>query len=248
MDEKFKRIYYNEVNNELNATSLDSNNLKNKANETKKTIAIFGATGGTGKKLIEVAIAKGHKVVAAVRNSAALAEFIDKIEIREINIKDKSTLENAVKDVDIVVSSLGTGGLMEARKPTTLYSDSIKMLLEVMKTNNIKRGIFITSCGVEHDENSSWFYRNIIKPFFLMNTYMDMMKMETIIEYEGKSLDWTLVRPSYLIDDTQSVVFTASERIIKQGTYKISRLDVAKFIIHEIENDLWINGYPALSY
>ena len=55
--------------------------------------------------------------------------------------------------------------------------------------------------------------------------------METSVEIEGKSLDWTLVRPSYLINSDQSSVFTASERFIKQGTYKISRLDVAKLLL-----------------
>ena len=258
MSEEFKRILYNQTNKEfLKATDLRSKELnldsikedENDGIMEKKTIAIFGATGGTGLKTIEVALKRGHKVIAAVRNPLALDRFKDKIEIRIINLKDKSTFENAMDDVDAVVSILGTGAsLLDQRKPTTVYSSSIKLILEGMKLKKIKRGIFITSSGLEHDENAGWFYNNIIKPFFLMNTYMDMMKMETIVEIEGKNLDWTLVRPSYLTDNLQSSVFTASERLIKQGTYKISRLDLAKFIIHEIENNIWLHGYPALSY
>ena len=254
MTEKlFKRFFYNQVNNEFKATSLNSKEDLSEVSSTdveieKKTIVVFGATGGTGLKIIQVALDRGHKVIAAVRNPASLAEFKDRIEIKEINLKDANTINNAVKNVDVVVSTLGSGpSLMAARKPTTLYSDSVKLILEAMKMNNIKRGLFVTSSGVEHDDNASWIYKNIIKPIFLMNTYMDMMKMETILEIEGRHLDWTLVRPSYLTDG-QSSVFTASERLIKQGSYKISRVDVAKFIIHEIENNLWIKDYPALSY
>ena len=140
---------------------------------SKKRIVIFGATGGTGLKIIEVALEKGHQVIAAVRNPSALTAFKDKIEIREINLSDKNTIENAMKDVDVVVSALGQGpSLLDARRPTKLYSDSIKLILEAMKTNSISRGLFLTSSGVEHDDNAGWLYNNIIKPLFLMNTYM----------------------------------------------------------------------------
>jgi putative NADH-flavin reductase len=258
MSEEFKRYFYKQnKSGSLKATNLNSKDLNlnsngedNEQNEVeKKRILIFGATGGSGLKVIEIALSKGHKVIAAVRNPAALAEFKDKIEIRHIDLKDKNSIQNSMKDIDVVVSALGVGtSLLVARRPTRVYSDSIMLILDAMKVNGIRRGLFFTSSGVDHDDNAGWFYNNIIKPIFLMNTYMDMMKMETIIEIEGKSLDWTLVRPSYLTDSDQSSVFTASERLIKQGTYKISRLDVAKFIIHEIENNLWIHGYPALSY
>ncbi len=73
---------------------------------------------------------------------------------------------------------------------------------------------------------------------------MDMIRMETFVETEGKSLDWTLVRPSYLIN-CEKERFSATERVIKCGSFRISRLNTAKFIIHEIENNLWIHSWSS---
>lgn len=246
MENFSRRIYYEEANGKLVAKNSESNVLNKESIAEKKKIAIFGATGGTGLALIEEATRKGHKVVAAVRNPASLEKYKEKIEIRIININDKATILEAVKDCDVIISTLGSGNFSESKKPTTLYSKSAKLILDAMITYGIKRCLFVTSGGVEDDQGAPMFYRKLMRPL-LINNYLDMIKMETIIECEGKSLDWTIVRPSWLRDGA-SKNFHATERLIRRGNFQINRIDVAKFMIHEIENGLWVRGYPTLSY
>jgi nucleoside-diphosphate-sugar epimerase len=131
--------------------------------------------------------------------------------------------------------------------PTDLYSISARNILAAMKKQNIKRVLLTTSVGCDYDENFSWIYRVIIRRL-IMNTYMDMARLETIVEESYKDLDWTILRPSYLTNSDQSNPFFVRERLLKHGSYQISRRDFAKFAIHEAENGLWIKGHPAISY
>ena len=239
----FRKISYFFENKTLKAKNEDGKELSNK--ETiSKTIALFGATGGSGLCIIEEALLKGYKIIAAVRNPKALERFKDKIEIRIVDIYDNKSVKDAVKGADLIVSSIGTGGIIQASVATDVYSVTTRAILLAAENLKIDRLLFITSCGVDYDEGGGWFYNYIIKKI-IMNTYMDMMKMETIVEMSD--LKWTIARPSRLVDGT-SKDFFGKERKIQSGTFSISRTDLAKFIIHEIENENWIHGRPALSY
>ena len=243
------KYYYCPIEDNSKLTVKDVN-LKDVVNDKKgksqMTIAIIAASGASGRMILEHALESGHKVIAAVRNPSLLESYKDQIEIRQINLADAKSITTALKGADVVVSALGNGGLLEARKPTTLFSDSIVPIIDAMKHLNIKRLIVISAGGIDYDCEAPSYFNSIIQPFFLMNTYMDIMKMETIIEYHGSSLDWTIVRPTYLTG-THSKNFDAVDRIVG-GPHKISRTDVGKFIINEIENDLWIHKHPTLSY
>lgn len=244
------KLFYNYTNNELFVID-DKSNLTNseKKEIVKKKIAIFGASGGTGKQLVKDALKRNHKVVAVVRNPSLLEEFKDKIEIRKFNVSDQTSIEDGIRGCDVVMSALGSGGISDARKPTTLYSSSAKGIIEAMKKLNIKKCMFITSVGVEYDDYAPCYYRNIIRPLFLMNSYMDMMKLETIVELLGSDLDWTLVRAPYLIDNDRARKFFVKDRKVNESAgFKISRSDLARFMIHEVENNLWIQKYPIPTY
>ena len=73
-------------------------------------LTIFGATGGTGKQLVEQALAAGNHVVVYVRNPSKL-EFLHKdLTIVEGELADQLMIEQAVIGVDAVISVLGPRG------------------------------------------------------------------------------------------------------------------------------------------
>ena len=214
-----------------------------------KTIVVFGATGGSGKEVVKQALLRGHRVIAAVRNTAAAtSEFPgDQVEIRHVNMYDKESVVNAVRGADVIVSTLGAGSFLSSFGPTDIYSQSARNILHAMRQLGIKRVLLTTSVGVDYDPDFSWLYRAIIRRL-IMNTYMDMMKLETIVEESyGTDIQWTLLRPSYLYNSQVAKDFFAMERAAKGGNYSISRTDFAKFIVNELENDRWVHGHPALS-
>ena len=87
-------------------------------------VAIFGATGGTGRIMIRKAIERGHEVTAAARNPSALLGGHERLRVGKADVMQPQTLEAVVEDQDAVITSVSVGNaLKEGRKPTTLFSD-----------------------------------------------------------------------------------------------------------------------------
>jgi len=211
-----------------------------------KKICVFGANGKTGIELVKKAIQSNIPIRAAVRNKESIKHFKNSIEIVQYSFDNPLSIRKAINDCAIIVSVIGSGSGKEASAPTSLYSNSIKIIIQEMLFLNIKRLVVVSSAGVEYDKNAPWYYRYLFRPM-LMNSYMDMMKMETILEQYKEKLNWTIVRPTYLLNG-ESKDFMVKNRKIEEGNFKINRVDTADFILKESYNDQWIHKYPVLGY
>ena len=80
-----------------------------------------------------------------------------------------------------------------------------------------------------------------------MNMYM--VKLETMVECANCAIKWTLVRPPRLMDGASQGGFKARDNLCFVGArHEINRVDLAKFLAHEIEHDLWLFKHPTISY
>ncbi|MFL6299093.1 MAG: NAD(P)-dependent oxidoreductase [Terriglobales bacterium] len=70
-------------------------------------LLIFGATGGTGRQLVDQALAQGHEVTAFVRNPAKMPTEHEKLKVVKGNVKDCHSVGAAVASQDAVFSALG---------------------------------------------------------------------------------------------------------------------------------------------
>ena len=87
-----------------------------------KKIIVFGATGGTGKLVVQQALQAGYFVTVVVRNPAAFTIQHPQLEIIKGDVFQPPTFENAIKGKDAVISCLG----IARNEPTTVYSEGIK--------------------------------------------------------------------------------------------------------------------------
>ncbi|MEO0559377.1 MAG: NAD(P)H-binding protein [Bacteroidota bacterium] len=197
-------------------------------------IALIGATGGSGRHLIDLALDKGHRVTALARTPAKLQDVASRIEVRQADGRDRDSLYDALDGpIDAVVTIVGASGLLEARKVTDLYSVSADNLIDAMTARGLDRLIAVSSSGVEPQENDGWFYVNILKRFFLNPMYEDMQRMESLIQ--ASSLNYTIVRPPYLTKGPP----TGRYRIRKGGNLpddaSLRRGDLAHFLRRAVE-------------
>ena len=210
------------------------------------TISVFGANGQTGKALLDLGLSQKHSLVGAVRRADSLADYSDRVEVREYDFRRPASVRAALRGSDIVVSAVGSGSNAAAAKPTTLYSDSVRSLTTAMREEGIERLLVISSAGVDYDPRAPWYYRYFFRPY-LMNSYMDMMKMETLLEATASDLDWTIVRPTYLLDGDQKGYLVKDHRL-GGGNFKIHRSDVADFMLKEATARNWVHQHPVLGY
>src|SRR5918912_3468364 len=75
-------------------------------------LAIFGPTGGTGRRLVERAIAEGHDVTAFVRNPSRMTARHQRLRVVVGDAFEAGKVREAVAGNEAVISVLGS------RKPS----------------------------------------------------------------------------------------------------------------------------------
>lgn len=206
-------------------------------------IAIFGASGPTGILLVQQALEQEHQVTALVRNPDKLTLTHPNLKIVKGDVFSGPSFENILSGQDIVLSALGATQM----GATTIYTEGGKNIIEAMRKNNVKRFICMTSAGVEEQDPSFPFiYKLMIKPM-LRKIYADAIVFEKQLQ-SIKDIDWTIVRPTALNNKPITRNYRVSPRFSPKGGAKISRADVAHFIMEEVNQNKWIGKTPTLAY
>lgn len=207
-------------------------------------ILIIGATRGIGKYLTEQALSRDHRVVALARKKG-----LDKIEDKNLtvikgNILDKQAITNAISNIDAVFITIGTRPTF---KKVNVFSDGTKNVIEAMKEAGCNRLLCATGIGAGDSKGHGGFlYDKIINPILLKTIYQDKNLQEKIIMNSG--LDWTIVRPAMLTYGKRTGNYRAITEISGVTANKISRADVADFMLNEIEEKNYIHKTPLLTY
>jgi putative NADH-flavin reductase len=212
-------------------------------NTTSKNIVVLGAAGRTGHLIVEEALRAGHRVTAAVRTPEKFPATTTRTGLRVVraDVRDSHGTQDVIRGHDVVVSAIGPAG----RKALGLYSDGARATVTAMRSAGVDRYIAITSVGVRHDDpHLSWWYRNLIWPIG-KDLYADMSLMEDIVR--ATDLDWTFVRPTYLQDREPTGVYRATDNSTPKNGWKITRADVARFIVEELDRHRWSRRAPSLA-
>ncbi len=210
-----------------------------------KKIIVFGSTGTIGIHLIEQSLEEGHKVTAFCRNADKLSEYHSpQLNIYKGDVFNPTSVQEAIKGHDIVIVALGSG---KSRK-SVVRSEGTKNIIEAMKQCGVQRLICQTTLGAGDSKgNLNFFWKYIMFGWFLKQVFEDHELQETYVKNSG--LDWTIVRPGAFEDGKKTTAykhgFAVNDKTLK---LKISRADVADFILKQITSSEYLFKTPGLSY
>ena len=210
-------------------------------------LLIIGATGPTGRELVQQAIAQGHEATALVRDTAKAA-FSRPIRMIEGDVLDLASLKNAVAGQEAVISALGSGASGPFKKMTML-SEGTRNLVTAMRAKGVNRLISISGVGAgESKGHGPWFYNWLIQPLVLRGVYHDKTRQEEIVRASG--LDWTLVRPAMLTNGLAKGpdAVRAITALDSVHVSTIRRADVAAFCLRELTDRRFLHEAPVISY
>ncbi len=205
-------------------------------------IAIIGAGAGIGLESVKLALKKGHIVTALSTNTDQIPNHPNLIKING-SATSLIDLKHAITGSDAVLITVGT----KNKKATTLFSDIANTLVKV--TDDLKFSspvLVITGFGAGESKNYLSFFMRTVISLFLKDQYINKTVMEEIIT--KSTMKWEIIRPGMLTNgDSQSTykVISGLQKGMKVG--KISRADVAQFLITEAENPLRLYQYVALT-
>lgn len=207
-------------------------------------VSILGATGGTGQELTKQALASGHTVKVLVHSPDKVAIRHDRLEVVKTDILNESaaTLAQKLGGSKVVLSALGVTNL----GITHFYSDTAKQLVAAVKQADVKRLMFVSSVGADPADHEPWWYLWIVRRL-LINYYVDMARMEQFV-MDTADLDWIIVRPSYLTNGEKTGVYRVTPRYAPKGGIRISRADLADFMLKQLEADTFVRQTPAVAY
>jgi putative NADH-flavin reductase len=207
-------------------------------------LLIIGATGGTGQLLVQKALAQGHDATVLVRDPSKLRSRQERLRVLVGDILDPVSVDSAVAGQDAVLSSLGTRKWF---RPTTLFSEGTKNLLRSMDRHGVRRLICITGVGVRETLGHGGFlYDNFFHPIFTKRVYEDKDRQEEIIRNSGRQ--WIIVRPGLLTNGPARKNYRVLTDLTGVTIGRISRADVAAFMLAQLNSDRYLRQAPILTY
>lgn len=209
-------------------------------------IAILGATGGTGKSLTRQALDAGHAVVASSRHPGEVGIDHPSLVKQASNVFDVSSLRAVVAGADAAVFSVGSSSMLAARNPGGVYREGVRNTIAAARAEGIERVVFVSSSGIEDKAGDPFWYTSIVKPLFMKGMYEEMADMERMIL--ASDLDYTIVRAPWLSDGelTKNFQVRVTDEFLPDD--RLSRADLAYYILGAVEHRRHVRQVVSLTY
>jgi len=206
-------------------------------------IAVFGATGLTGGLVVRQALAQGHEVVALVRDPSRMTLRHPSLRVIGGSPISVTDVERCMQDVDAVIHCLGIGGKGNGQ-PTTLVSDSVKVVLSAMQRRGVARIVCMSNVGA--GGSGTWFANRLIIPLFLrwlVPIIEDKNRMESALR--ASPVEWVSVRlPNILEGPDKPIRMCADGRGIGLS---ITAESAARFLVEQTGSSRSSLSSPSIS-
>jgi len=202
-------------------------------------IAIFGASGGTGLLLTSRCLAAGHQVTALLRSPDTFP-LRDKVNVVYGNAFDTHRVRETVEGADVVLSALGARSL----KREDVLERAVPLIVSAMQQTGVRRIIVLGSAGAlpdSLDKQPAW--RRWIVQNIAYKTLLKWPVASQISQYATLStsnLDWTMVMPPMLSNARARGTYRIDGEALPRNGNRVSREDVADFMMQQIDNPQWI--------
>ena len=186
---------------------------------------VIGATGRTGREIVQQALARGHHVTGFVRSPESISVKNERLFVLKGSVMDENQLFQAMQNQDAVISTLGP---REVFKPTSMLHDSAIATTRAMNRSGVKRLVVLSAAA--HFPGIP----NRIASFIMRNHMRDSLAMEEIVQ--GSGLDWTIARPPRLTQEEYTTYRSREGAAPKMG-FSLARKAVAAFMLDAIEQN-----------
>ncbi len=225
------------------------------------TTLIFGASGATGKQLVEQLLIMKQNVKVVVRPTSKIPDSWinnDQVTIIKAGVSEISEddMLKYLEGCQAVGSCLGHNITIKGiwGKPRRLVANSVKLVCTAIHKNSneipVKFVLMNTTGNWNKDLKESISFgeklvmgliRKLVPPQLDNEAAAEFLRVD--IGQNDKLIDWVVVRPDSLIDEnsvTEYKIYASPIRSALTNPGKTSRINVGNFMARLIiENDLW---------
>jgi len=210
-------------------------------------IAIFGASGATGRLLTERALGAGHEVSALVRRPASFP-YEGRVRVVRGDVFSLADVAETVRGVDAVFSALGARSL----KREEVLERAVPVIIRAMQEEHVARIIVLggasalSSSLARQPRAVRWLLDR-----FLYNGLLKWPSVSQRAQYAALSaspLDWTMVMPPMLTNGAARGRYRIDGDALPRGGSRISRADVADFMFQQLRSPEWTRKGVYISW
>lgn len=208
-------------------------------------VLIVGATGGTGRELVKQALERGHVVTALARNPARLAIEHPRLTVVKGDVLDPQSVATAMRGQEAVLCALGHKRYFY---PTRILSEGTRNIVQAMASHGSRRLVCETSLGIgDAAFRLGLLYTLFNIPVVLPFYFWDKTRQERVIA--GSAVPWVIVRPGALTNgDKRGRVQQGAGVGSLLRTVRVSRADVAAFMLDQLASDTYLRTAPGVSW
>jgi len=194
-------------------------------------IAVFGATGRTGRLVLDQARARGLEVTALARDPSSLVPD-PSLRIVKGDAANAEAVKTAVDDADAAISVMA---IPEGTEETTALSDATRTIARRMAMTGPRRLLVSTNTAIFHD-------REVADPYRIVATE----HRRNVAMLRGSDLSWTVLAAPYLVDAAGIGRYEAVIEGPPPGK-KIPRSDLALALLDALSIDAWFRRAVGVS-
>ncbi|MGA7093495.1 MAG: NAD(P)H-binding protein [Candidatus Cybelea sp.] len=213
-------------------------------------LLLLGATGRTGRWVLEYALAAGHDVVALVRTPEKILAHSTQLSIVRGTPESAGDVLAAICGSEAVISTLNNNresDLPWARplSPPMLMTRSIANAVSAMRSNDVRRIVTLSALGV----GDSFVYAPAITRLLIHHTnlrivYEDHEAQEALLRTSG--LDWTCARAAILTNRRSRQLLVSCDGRPKPAL-TIGRAELARFMVDILDQPTFFGKAPVIS-
>ncbi len=207
-------------------------------------ITVFGATGRTGRQLVEQALASRYEVVAYARDPSKLGMKNEHLTVVQGELTERALIGDAVEGADAVISVLGPRGGSKNRP----LAQGMQNIIAAMDKRGVRRLIISSTISAKDSNDLPELRARALVGFVRITMRAAYEEIVGIAEaVRASDLDWTIVRLTLLNDRPRSGKVRGGHLGRGEVGTWVSRGDVADFMLRQITDTRYVRQAPAIS-
>jgi len=200
-------------------------------------LAVFGATGRAGRAVVDHALRQGHEVRSLTRDPARIHPRAQ-LHVVGGDVRDPVAVARTLDGADAVVSTLGM-----QRRGDDVCTDGIRTVLSSAAANGPRRLIVLSNYGVADSRRRTAY---VAVSWLLERAVLrDKEQMEALMR--ASDTDWTIVRAPVLTNGPPTGRYRTGTDLRLSFTAKVSRTDLAEFMLTALHDNAYVRRSVAIS-
>ncbi len=188
-----------------------------------ENILVAGATGRTGRIIVEKLIKRSHTPHVLVRDmDAAQLLFSDPVIYHQGDVREAKSIMPCLSGINIVISAIGSNIPVGPNCPKRVDYEGVTNLVHATQIQNVERFILISSIAVTRPDHPLNRFGRVLEWKFRAESFL-----------RGSGLRYTIIRPGGLSDirgGTRQLIFSQGDQIMGM----VSRSDLAEACLHAL--------------